>query len=255
MSAPNGTKRILFRGDDAGGCRSATEAIVEACAAGVLRNVSVMACGPAFEEAVPLLKQLDGACLGLHLVLNAEWAGPKWGPVLPASEVPSLLDGDTGYFTPAPQDLKERGFSVKEAAAEAAAQLAHARAAGLPIVYLDEHMGVGWLPGLRDALSDLCRREGLIEAGAIAFGTLPKSDDTNLVDRWLRSLDAADSGIYRTVTHPGKDAPDMQAYYLAGGEPGVVARERDAERRALCDPRLREGLAAHGIVSVRYDEV
>ena len=36
--------------------------------------------------------------------------------------------------------------------AAALAQLQKMREAGLNITYLDEHMGVGWLPGLRDAL-------------------------------------------------------------------------------------------------------
>jgi predicted glycoside hydrolase/deacetylase ChbG (UPF0249 family) len=258
-----GAVRLVVRADDAGSCVSANEAVAEACAAGTARNVSLMVPGPAFEDAARRFAGRDDICIGLHVTLNAEWAGPKWGPVLPASEVPTLVDPATGFFTPFPKDLHQRGFSVAEAVAEAEAQLARARAAGLAIAYLDEHMGVGWLPGLRDALAALARREGLIDAGSLHLPGLPRvetcvgsEDDADaLANRWLAALDACEPGTYLLVTHPGKDAPDMQAFYLEGGERGVVARERDRERRALTADRLRQGCAAHGIPLLRYDEL
>jgi predicted glycoside hydrolase/deacetylase ChbG (UPF0249 family) len=256
--------RLVVRADDAGSCISANEAVEAACDAGTARNVSLMVPGPAFDDAARRFAGRTEVCVGLHVTLNAEWAGPKWGPILPPSRVSTLVDDATRFFTPYPMDLQQRGFSVAEAIAEVEAQLAFARAAGLMITYLDEHMGVGWLPGLRDALAALARREGLIDATILPLSGLPRvempaagEEDAaeSLVNRWLAALDACEPGTYLLVTHPGKDAPDMQAFYVVGGEPGVVAWERDQERQALTRTRFREGCAARSVSLLRYDEV
>lgn len=256
--------RLITRCDDAGGCESANAAILEAATAGAAKNVSIMACGPAFDEAVRLLGGRDDLCLGLHVTLNAEWDGPKWGPVLPAGQVPSLVEPATLYFTRSPKDLKEKGFDAAEAVAEVEAQLARCRDAGLKITYLDEHMGVGWV-GLRDAFAALCAREGLLDVCAwnglrrlpgVPEPAAPTGDDADsLAEHWLSALDAAEPGTYLMVTHPGKDAPDMREYIHVGLAPRQVATERDRERRALSGPRFVTGCAKRGIPLIRYDAV
>jgi chitin disaccharide deacetylase len=264
--APNAV-RLVTRADDAGGCQSANEAIYESVNANAIKNVSIMACGPAFEEAVRLFADRDDIALGLHVTLNAEWDGPKWGPVLPPERVPSLLQPGTPYFTPTPKDLKEKGFAMEEAVAEVTAQLRKCQAAGLRIAYLDEHMGVGWI-GLRDAFALLCAREGLLDVCAWKnLHGLPRaaetaevtategSDADTLAERWLSALDAAAPGAYLLVTHPGKDAPDMRDYLHANLTPGQIAAERDRERRALCGRRFVVGCASRGIPLIRYNEV
>lgn len=256
--------RLVLRADDAASCVSANRAVAEVVQAGAVRNVSMMACGPAFEDVIanllPLLVK-HNVCVGVHFTLNAEWVGPKWGPVLLANQVPSLVNAD-GYFTPQPAVLHERGFSVDEAIAEAGAQLARLRNAGVPVVYLDEHMGVGWIRGLRTALADFAVRENLLDANALPLSRLPvpemdpdRNSAENLVEALVDGLHEAAPGDYLFVSHPGLDAPDMQAFYLEGGTPGVVARERDRERRALVHPDFLAGLQARGVRCARYDEL
>jgi predicted glycoside hydrolase/deacetylase ChbG (UPF0249 family) len=84
--------QLLTRGDDAGSSRSANRAIRQCCDEGILRNVSVMACGPAFEDAVRVLDGLGHVDFGLHICLSAEWDAPRWSSVAPREQVPSLLD-------------------------------------------------------------------------------------------------------------------------------------------------------------------
>jgi hypothetical protein len=216
----------------------------------VLKNISVMVPGPAFDAAVLLLKDLKGVSLGLHVTLNAEWDPIKWGPVLPRDQVPSLVDAK-GYFHPAPMVMHQRGFSVDEAMAEVAAQLADARAQGLNIEYLDEHMGVGWLPGLGDALAELSQREGLVYAPKLpGFPGGPEHVDP--VCRFFGSLDAAAPDTYLIVTHPSFDSEEMRLCCAEGTPPGEVGRERERDRRLLTDPALAEGLREREITSIRY---
>ena len=78
------TIELLFRGDDCGGSFTANRAIAQCCLEGVIRNVSIMAVGPAVEEVAERFAGCEGVCFGLHVTLNSEWLRPRFGPVLPA---------------------------------------------------------------------------------------------------------------------------------------------------------------------------
>jgi len=242
---------VIFRGDDAGSSEGANLGIAQAVRDGVLRNVSVMAPGLAFDHAVEVLRDMDGIDVGLHVTLNAEWDRVKWGPVLPVDQVPSLID-DEGWFTTQPMVLHERGFSVDEAVAEVEAQLARVRASGLLVRYLDEHMGVGWLPGLRDRLASLCDREGLIYAGRFKFLEGVSAQDVSELLGALLDLTESPRVV---VTHPGSNVdPVMRDFTLGGLQPGEVLRERAQDRRTLTDARLVDAVERGLIRSLRYSE-
>jgi len=245
--------RLVTRGDDAGSCHSANRAILEACDKGILRNASVMVPGPAFEAAAAMFAD-TGICLGLHVTLNAEWETVKWGPVLPVEQVPSLVD-EHGHFFNSPRALHERNPDVDQMVAEVQAQLERARQYGLPVSYLDEHMGVGRLPGLRERLAALAQREGLVDAHPIP--SLPHVADApgDQVDKWIARLAHAAPGTYVLVTHPGYDEDDMRQLWHSPQKPGEVARERDGERRAWLDPRLKQACLDNEVEIVRYTDV
>ena len=249
---------LIVRGDDAGSCKSANAAIAEACAAGLLRNVSFMACGPAFEEAAMLFVGRSDIAAGLHVTLNAEWANDvaRWKPVLPARDVPSLVDAN-GFFWRTPAEARENGARVDEMLAEVEAQLAKMRAAGLAVAYLDEHMGVSWpWPDLRAGLAALCERENLVDAHCVPF--LPKAARPTGDPRadWPARIEAVlpAGGTFVLVTHPGRDDADMRAFALPGQPLEIVARERDAERRTLTSEVFAYACRQNGVILTRYDE-
>ena len=220
-----------------------------AVAGGLVRNVSVLACGPAVEELAEWLPRA-GVAIGLHVALNAEWAAWRWGPVAPREAVKGLLEAD-GHFTREPGVLHERGAPVEEMLREARAQLARLRALGIEPDYLDEHMFVGWVGGLRAALAELARAEGLVEAGRWEpLKTPPRKGeaDTDVVGRWsaaLAGLGSGASGARVLITHPGGDA------FM----PAAEAAWRDAEAAAWGDARWAEALRAEGVEVVGYPEL
>ncbi|MDG4799946.1 ChbG/HpnK family deacetylase [Micromonospora sp. WMMD980] len=206
--------------------------------------MSVMVPAPAFDDAVTRFGRMSVVDVGVHLTLTSEWVTPRWRPVLPPHEVPSLVD-DEGYLLPDPHDLFARGISVDEAVAEARAQVAVARQAGLEPSYLDEHMGVGWLPTLRDALEALCWASDLIPAERYPY--LPDAGEP-----FATRISGAPSGVHVLVTHPGHDEPELRRVHLRDGRPGEVARQRDDERRELVAAPLARELARPGIEVVRF---
>ncbi len=244
--------QLMVRGDDLGCSRSANLALFDCCAAGVLDNVSVMTPGPAFAHAVTLFAGRDDVCLGLHATLNSEWTTPKWGPLLPAHRVPSLVTAE-GYFATTPDALRAVGFDADEAMAEVQAQLDTARRHGLRISYLDEHMSVGALTGLGERLAALCAREHLVCAASIPWLPSPKLPPGHLSEWWLHQLRQAPPGRYALVTHPVYDDEEMRAFHGRGHAPGEVASRRDRVRRALLDPAFRQACQDLGVEFARYD--
>lgn len=109
--------RIITRGDDSGSCHSANKAILDAFQKGVLRNTSIMAPAPTFFEAAEMYKGVGELCVGLHGTLNDEWNTHRWGPVLGANEVPSLVMAD-GTFFKSPRDLWPNNPNYDEILAE-----------------------------------------------------------------------------------------------------------------------------------------
>lgn len=241
--------RLVVRADDAGSFISANEAIEQSVEAGLVRNVSVMVPGPAFDDAVRRFAGRNDLCLGLHITLNAELNHPKWGPVLPLETVRSLVDGN-GYFRATPLMTQEIGFLLDEAVREIEAQLAAAREAGLKISYVDEHMAVSRI-GLRPYIAELCRREGLIDVHGLARLPLGTS-----LDSARNQLVAASPGNYVWVTHPNQTTAETLRLRSPGHpKEGNLALIRNAERQLLTEPHLHDLFDTHGVQPVCYSEI
>ena len=153
--------RIVTRGDDSGSCHSANLAIADAFKQGVLRNTSIMTPAPAFKEAARMYRDLEGLCVGLHATLTDEWNTHRWGPILGAEAVPSLVKPD-GTFFKTTQPLWQNKPDYDEILAEIKAQLDLARSQGLDIGYMDTHMAFSWFDGLEVHLSAFAKSEGLV---------------------------------------------------------------------------------------------
>lgn len=233
-------------------------AIVDAFKYGILRNASLMAPAPHFLHAAHLVKDVPDLCLGLHITLTAEWDNPRWGPISPKEEVPSLVDFD-GYFFPTVQDLFRHGDILGEALREVRAQLTRARALGLDIRYLDEHMGVGWLfdpadpqhTRLSKAFRQFAHEEGLVwhediaDMRRIEYGS-------NELSGLLGQLQ---EGRYLLITHPAYLEPETQVVVgQSYPQQGAFAQARLRDYHSLCDPRTAQVVHERQIQLIRYDE-
>jgi predicted glycoside hydrolase/deacetylase ChbG (UPF0249 family) len=250
--------RLVTRGDDCGSSRAANAAIQEAAERGILRNVGVMAPGPAFDEAAAMLKRLEGVSLGLHATITDEWHQSRWGPVLGAAKVPTLVLPDGTFFKDT-RPLWEHAPrpDLGEIVAELKAQLERMRSKGLRVDYMDTHMGFDWFPGLKDRLRALAAAEGLLWQPP-DLAALPdlRGEFADPVERFLARLGAAEPGkTYLYVTHPACDTDAMRALTYGEEKPGAVARQRDWDRRTLTEPRVLEFCREHQVAPVRFTDV
>jgi hypothetical protein len=249
--------RLATRGDDAGTAASANLAIRACAESGLLRNASVVVPAPAIEHAAAVLADAP-LCIGLHVTLTAEWERPRWGPVADADAVASLLRED-GTFPATVEELADLDPDPAEVRTEAAAQLDRLRRLGFDVAYLDTHMLVDRVAGVGDPLASLRADEGLADGNAP--DPLPDPEGGagagagvgNGPAALLRRLAAADDGTYLLVGHPAYDDAEMRGFERAGDPPGLVAADRDAQRRLFAAPSVRAYCAERGVEAVRFD--
>jgi hypothetical protein len=130
---------VLLRLDDVGMNHSVNMAIEKVAATGMPFSVSVLFACPWYQEAVEILERYPQVAVGVHLALNAEWRGYRWGPVLGKGGVPSLVDS-VGYFLGISSYFGESYFSLwgVPVASKKAALLAHLAGAKRDTVNLIE---------------------------------------------------------------------------------------------------------------------
>lgn len=137
LGYPATARLLIIHADDYGMAHSVNRAIAQALENGWVTSASVMVPCPWFPEVATWARAHPNADLGIHLVLDSEWADFRWGPVAPADKVSSLLDPD-GYFFNDPSLFTH--VKVSEVDTELRAQIDKARTQGLHISHLDSHM-------------------------------------------------------------------------------------------------------------------
>ena len=141
-------KRLIVNADDFGLTRGVNRAILECHQRGIVTSTTLMANSDEFEDAVASAKRLAAQALGIgcHVVLA------DGRPVLPPSEVPSLLEPGTGLFYRSIQQLAKQAlghrFRAEEIEAEATAQFQKIQAAGIRISHFDAHKHAHIFPSI-----------------------------------------------------------------------------------------------------------
>jgi predicted glycoside hydrolase/deacetylase ChbG (UPF0249 family) len=252
LGYPANARLLILHADDFGMSHSVNRAIVEALEHGWVTSASIMVPCPWFAEVAQWAKAHPNADLGIHLVLNSEWTGFRWGPVSGRDAVPSLLDPQ-GYL-PLETDAVSQRAKPQEVDRELRAQIDFARAAGVNITHLDSHMaalfqtemlyGVYHKLGQSYGLPQLIERTG--ERGgeqAPAWAAQARVDA--LVDRVLgmapgvptgqwfeaykKMLTPLSPGVYELIVHLGHDDDEMKGATSDHPNWGAAWRQADLD--------------------------
>jgi len=252
--------QLAIRCDDVGMCHAVNAGVRKVIATGIPFSASVMIACPWYLEAAEILRENPQVSVGIHLTLNSEWQHYKWGPVLGASKVPTLVDA-SGHFHTTEADFAAANVNLGEVRLELAAQIERALAAGLSVDYLDYHMLTAVsTPELRSVVEDLARHYGLGlsqyfgESSASIWDVAPENKLRGL----LRVVERAKPGrLNLVVMHLGLDAPEMSALIDLNNprDPFRVAQHRAAELEALTSPAFRRAIAERKIELVNYRDV
>jgi len=123
--------------DDFGLTLGVNRAVTELHQKGALTSATLMAHAPATEDAVALALKTPTLGVGCHIVLV------DGDPLLPAHEIPTLVDQKTGRFYPTLGAFLSRlllgRIRSAEIEAEAAAQIESLQSWGLRLTHIDTH--------------------------------------------------------------------------------------------------------------------
>jgi predicted glycoside hydrolase/deacetylase ChbG (UPF0249 family) len=256
---------LLVRIDDIGMNHSVNMALQQLADTHMPLSASVLFVCPWYQEAVDILRRNPQIAVGVHLALNSEWKGYRWGPVLGKEAVPTLVDG-VGYFTSSTERFLALRYDLSEVERELSAQVERASRSGLRIDYVDYHMGTAVAtPELRAVVERIANKYGLGisryfgEAYHTMFDT-PIAEKQPAFLSYVRGL--APERLNLVVVHVGRATPEMSALIdmnnpaqnTATGEP-LMSRHRQAELDMLLSPEFARLREARGIALLTYADV
>ncbi len=151
--------RVVIHADDVAMCHGANTAFAELSRLGTITSGSVMVPCPWFPELAEIAAADPGLDIGVHLTLNAEKAGYRWGPLTAVGATSGLTDPD-GYFWRDVATLR-RHAHPDAVEAEWRAQVDRALGAGIDVTHLDTHMGSALAPEWCDRYLALARDYGV----------------------------------------------------------------------------------------------
>jgi len=272
LGYPANARLLIIHADDFGMAHSVDRAISTALENRWVTSASVMVPCPWFPEVAAWARKHPNADLGIHLVLDSEWTGYRWGPVAPTSEVSTLLDPD-GYFFNDPSLFTH--VKMSEVETELRAQIDKAQAEHLRITHLDSHMIA--LTTTRH-LFDVYERLGheydlpiaLVRNGSYRMpsGIEPPADSLALDDvitmdpgisksGWLgwyeKKLSALKPGIYLLVVHLAYDDAEFRGATSDHPDWGAAWRQRDLDM--VSSPEFRKFLRDQRFVLVDWGQL
>ena len=135
--------RLILNADDFGLTPGINRAVIELHHAGCLTSATLMAAGPAFEEAAALARQNPTLGIGCHLVFV------DGTPITAPRTIPTLCP-DGQRFRPTLSSfisaLLRGTINPAELFREATAQIHHLQHAGIPITHVDTHKHTHMFP-------------------------------------------------------------------------------------------------------------
>ncbi len=267
-------KQVIFTADDFGLCTEVNAAVEKGHSEGVLSAASLMVAAPAAADALERARRLPRLKVGLHLTLV------DGRPLLPAHEIPSLVDG-TGLFS---TNLVSAGIkwffsptARRDLKKEIRAQFEAFRATGLKLDHVNAHNHMHLHPTVLTIMLDLLREFGWQSAGVRVPREPPQPglalwlwlmrrrlknaglrindvlvglrDTGHLTeDRVLSALDKLQDGVSEFYFHPATTATAM----LEANAPGY---DRLGELHALTSRPVALRLQALGLMPKGFSDL
>ncbi|MGZ5134873.1 MAG: polysaccharide deacetylase family protein, partial [Flavitalea sp.] len=242
-------KLLIIHADDIGVAHSVNAASIAAFEKKGISSGSIMVPCPWFPEIAEYAKTHPHLDLGIHITLTAEWKNYKWGGVLSANEIPSLLNKE-GFFYATVEEFAKNA-KPSEVELEIRAQIDRAIAFGIQPTHLDSHMGTLFAsPEFFRILQKIGKEykmpvllpinmirqmapglEPLIEPGQVTLTQL-FSLWTNLSpDKWNQAyyqfIQQLSPGLNEILVHLAYDNEEMQAIAIDHPDFGSQWRQRD----------------------------
>jgi predicted glycoside hydrolase/deacetylase ChbG (UPF0249 family) len=240
---------LIVHADDIGLSQAVNDATLKAFSSGGVSSGSMMVPCPWFNDFAHAYQSYPGLDVGIHITLTSEWDYYKFGGVLPATEIPSLVN-EQGYFYPTTEEVGMHA-DPREAELEIRAQIDRAIAAGIKPTHLDTHMGsvlatpeliqiyfkLGMeygipvfvprmlLLGVPEDQSELIKQEFVLVDQYFMLNL--EGPDASWEEAYGEILDQVGPGLNVLIVHLGHDNAEMQAITVNHPAFGSTWREKD----------------------------
>jgi hopanoid biosynthesis associated protein HpnK len=151
-------KELILNADDFGLTKGVNEGIIRAYQDGVLTSTTLMANGPAFDDAVQCARANPKLGVGCHLVLAG---GPA---VAPPEDIPSLVDKNgrlPDSLVAFVARVSSGAIRAEDIERESRAQIAKIRGAGIEPTHLDTHKHTHAHPRVMKVLAQVAQALGI----------------------------------------------------------------------------------------------
>lgn len=276
LGYPENTKLLMIHADDAGLSHSENKATIKALEIGCVNSYSIMVPCPWFFEMSLFAKNNPNYDCGIHLTLTCEWENYKFGPVLPVSEVPSLVD-QNGHFYKTRQDFKNNA-KPSEVKKELIAQIEKALHFGIQPTHLDSHMcSVGVTPEILEIYKELGKtynlpvfiNRGFVESISLSdekydfentllaenllIGYYNDFEKGELKKSYEKALDTVIPGFNVFLLHPAFDDFEMQGITI--NHPNFGSEWRQMDFDFFTSEECRKKLKENNIQLVTWKEI
>ena len=246
-------KSLITRADDLASSHSANIAICKVADKGIVKNVSVMACGPCLEEAAEMLAGNKNVTFGMHSVINAEWDKVVWGPVAPIERVPSLID-KRGVFYQDVLELAAAKPSLDEIILELRCQLERLRKVGFDIKYIDTHMCPDAdIEGLGERFDRFVESEGLLNYRYFNDAVENGGEFSHKREVFYKTIHEME-GQHKLVMHPARSSEEMKMTGNHNYSGEYIAWEREDDFQFYNDPAVLKYLQDEGVKLLSYTQ-
>ena len=229
-------RRLIVNADDFGFTAGINRAIVEAHSRGIVTSSTLMANGPAFEDAARLTASVPRLSVGCHVVLI------DGAPVLDAELLPSITTStsSSSRFRDGLKSFAARALAGRlnphEIEIEVSAQIRKLQSAGVSVSHVDTHKHTHLFPAVLRPLLRAARACG-VRAIRNPFGPSKPLKSSALLARpglWTRY---AEVRVLRALSAKFRDAAKREGFVAPDGALGIVVT-------GALDEKLFRGIAA-----------
>jgi hopanoid biosynthesis associated protein HpnK len=214
-------RRLIVNADDFGFTSGVNRAIVDAHTRGIVTSSTLMANGPAFEEAVKLAKTVPRLSVGCHVVLI------DGQPLLDSEKLPSLTTAQNGgnRFRDSLKAFAARALSGRldsdEIEAEVTTQIRKIQSTGISVSHIDTHKHTHLFPAVLRPLLRAARACG-VHVVRNPFGPRRPLRSGELLARpnlWTRY---AEVRILRALAGKFRRTAKQEGFVTPDGTVGVI---------------------------------
>ena len=268
------SKLLIIHADDAGLSHSENAATIRAFEENSINSASIMIPCPWFQEIASYAKSNPKLDFGIHLTLTSEWKNYKWGGVLPAKEIPSLVNNNGFFYAKVKEVIEHANYNEVEK--ELKAQINRALAFGIQPTHIDTHMACLFATAeLFEIYINLGKTYNLplfipmnvvkdypqlvkkiddfqipIANYSMVLQDMPKEEWNAFYIKILKQLRP---GVTQLLVHPAYDDREMQA--IAIDHPSFGATWRQNDFNTLQSAEFKDTLIENNIKLVTWREI